>query len=82
MVFPCMSKRHIKKSREGGGRRVLPQDEIWHNAQHVSNELPYSKVASAYVDAYRIADKVIQAKGYNKISWLRWEHPLWDLERL
>jgi hypothetical protein len=29
-------------------------------------ELPNSKVASAYAQAYRIADKVIQAKGDNK----------------
>jgi hypothetical protein len=61
-----MSKRHIQKSRECGGRRVLPEDEIWQNAQDVWKELPNSKVASAYVQAYRIADKVIQAKGGNK----------------
>jgi hypothetical protein len=65
-VFPCMSKRHTIKSRECGGRRVLPEDEIWQNAQDVWNKLPNSNVASAYVQAYRIADKVIQAKGDNK----------------
>jgi hypothetical protein len=57
-VFPCMSKRHTQKSRECGGHRVLPEN-VW-------KELPNSKVASAYVQAYRIADKVIQAKGDNK----------------
>jgi hypothetical protein len=66
LVFPCMSKRHTQKSRECGGRRVLPQDEIWQNAQNVWNELPNSKVASAYLHAYWIAEKVIQAKGNNK----------------
>jgi hypothetical protein len=65
-VFPCMSKRHTQKSRECGGSRVLPVDEIWENAEDVWKELPNSKVASAYVQAYRIADKVIQAKGDNE----------------
>jgi hypothetical protein len=31
-----------------------------------TNEPPNSKVASTYVHAYRIADKIIQAKGVNK----------------
>jgi hypothetical protein len=66
LVFPCMSKRHVQKYRACGGCRVLPQDEIWQNAQNVWNELPNSKVASAYFHAYRIVDKVIQAKGDNK----------------
>jgi ABC-type branched-subunit amino acid transport system substrate-binding protein len=45
---------------------VLPEDEIWQNAQDVWKELPNWKVASAYVQADRIADKVIQAKGDKK----------------
>jgi hypothetical protein len=53
-----MLKRHAQKSRECDGRRVLPEDEIWQNAQDVWTELPNSKLASAYVQAYRIADKV------------------------
>jgi ABC-type branched-subunit amino acid transport system substrate-binding protein len=61
-----MLKRNPKISREFGGRRVLPEDEIWQNARDVWKELPNSKVASAYVQAYRIADKVFQAKGDNK----------------
>jgi hypothetical protein len=53
--------------RRSPGTLVLPEDEIWQNAQDVWNELPNSKVASAYyVQAYRIADKVIQAKGDRK----------------
>jgi hypothetical protein len=42
-------------------------NEIWQNAEDVWKELPNSKVASAYAQAYRIADKVIQAKGNNKL---------------
>jgi hypothetical protein len=63
-VFP---KRHTQKSREYGGSRVLPEDEIWKNAEDLCNKLPNAKVAaSAYGQAYRIANKVIQAKGDNK----------------
>jgi hypothetical protein len=61
-----MSKRHIQKSRECGGRRVLPEDEMLQDAQDVWKELANSKVASAYFLASRIADKVIQAKGDHK----------------
>jgi hypothetical protein len=28
-VFPCMSKRHIQKCRESGGRRVMPETRKW-----------------------------------------------------
>jgi hypothetical protein len=45
---------------------MLPEDEIWQNAQDVWKELPNSKVASACAQAYRIAGKVIQANGDNK----------------
>ena len=64
-VFPCMSRRHIEKSREFGGIKVLSEDEIWDNANKVWNELPNYKIESAYIHAYRIANKVIQAKGDN-----------------
>jgi hypothetical protein len=60
-IFPCMSKRPIQKSREWEGRRVLPEDEIWQNAPDAWNEVPISKMASPYVQAYWIADKIIQA---------------------
>jgi hypothetical protein len=55
-------------SKGSGVRRspVLPEDEIWQNAQDVRKELPNSKVASSCIQAYRIADKLIQAKGDNK----------------
>ncbi len=65
-VFPCMSRHHINKSRECGGMKVLSQEEIWSNAQQVWTSLANSKVASAYIQAHRIAGKVIKAKGDNK----------------
>jgi hypothetical protein len=64
-VFPCMSRRHIDKCREVGGLKVLPEDDIWENAELVWNQLPNSKIASGYIQAYRIAEKVIRAKGNN-----------------
>ena len=62
--FP-LSRRHIEKCREVGGLKVLPENEIWDNAEAVWNELPNCKIASAYIQAYRIAEKVIRAKGSN-----------------
>ena len=41
----------------------MPEDGIWLNAQEVQINLHNDKVVSAYIQAYRIADKVIQAKG-------------------
>ena len=54
-VFPSMSRRHIDKSRECGGLHVLAEDQIWET----------DKISTAYVQAYRISDKVIKTKGYN-----------------
>ena len=64
-VFPCMSKRHTEASRNTGGSKVLSPDEIWENAMQVWKKLPNSKIASAYIQAYRIAGKVIKEKGDN-----------------
>jgi hypothetical protein len=48
-------------------RSITPAEFLGsENAEDVWKELPNSKVASAYVQAYRIADKVIQAKGDNE----------------
>lgn len=60
-----MSKRHTHKSRATGGLRVLTEDEIWETAKEVWEALPSSKIASGYIQAYRIADKVIESKGSN-----------------
>jgi hypothetical protein len=51
------------------------EDETWQNAEDTWKQLPSSKVASAYVQAYRIADKVIQAKGNNKLLVSGGKHP-------
>lgn len=69
-AFPCLSRRHIQKCRQAGGLKVLPQNDIWNNARELWNkELPNCKIASGYIRAYRVADKVIRAKGSN--SFLR-----------
>jgi hypothetical protein len=65
-VFPCMSRRHSSKCRESGGLKVLSEAEIWTNAESVWKELPNCNIASGYIQAYRIAKKVIEEKGDNK----------------
>ena len=64
-VFPNMSKRHTQLSRDREGLKVLSEDEIWEAAEKVWRSLPECKIASGYVQAYRIAAKVIAAKGGN-----------------
>jgi hypothetical protein len=65
-VFPCMSKGHSDKSRKSGGLKVLSEAEIWKNAESMWKELPNCKVASGYIQAYRISEKVMKEKGDNK----------------
>ena len=64
-VFPAMSRRHIALARSMGGLRVLNEDEIWAAAEKVWRDLPSCKIASGYVQAYRIAEKIIKVKGDN-----------------
>jgi hypothetical protein len=64
-VFPCMSRRHTALSRMTGGLKVLTEDEIWKNAETVWNELPSSKIASAFIQASRIAKEIIKQNGDN-----------------
>ena len=64
-VFPNMSKRHTSLCRDQEGLKVLEEDEIWDAAEEVWRTLPECKIASAYVQAYRIAAKVIKEKGSN-----------------
>ena len=59
-VFPAMSKRHISMCRDQHGLRVLKPDEIWTAAAEVWDELPCHKIAQAFVQANRIAKKVIK----------------------
>ena len=65
-VFPAMSKRHISMCRSQHGLRVLSPDEIWAAAEEVWNNLPSHKIANAFVQANRIARKVIKSGGDNK----------------
>jgi hypothetical protein len=64
-VFPNMSRRHIAESRKCDGLKVLSEAEIWENAENVWNNLPNHQVASVYIQAHRIANKVIKAAGDN-----------------
>ena len=65
-VFPAMSKRHISMCRDQHGLRVLKPDEIWTAAAEVWEKLPCHKIAQAFVQANRIAKKVIKNGGDNK----------------
>ena len=64
-VFPCMSKRHTQLSRDHHGMGVLTEKQIWIAAEKVFKQLPSSKIASGFIQAYRLADKIIQHSGDN-----------------
>ena len=65
-VFPALSRRHCEKARSNNGMRMLQSNEIWDTAQKVWDDLPSAKIASGFVQAYQICQKVIQQKGSNK----------------
>ncbi len=65
-VFPGMSRRHCSLARDRGGLHVLKEDEIWAAANDVWHQLPSCKIASGFVQAHRIAQKVINASGGNE----------------
>ena len=52
--------------RDQHGFRVLKEDEIWEAAEEVWRKLPSSKIAQAFVQAHRIAKKVVKNDGGNK----------------
>ena len=64
-VFPAMSRRHTALARARGGLCVLKEDEIWAAAEQVWHDLPSSKIASGYIQAFRIAKKVVEVRGDN-----------------
>jgi hypothetical protein len=64
-VFPNMSRRHAKLAREHHGPHMLTEDEIWTTAEKVWRDLEHSKIASGFIQAHRIASKVIDAAGDN-----------------
>ena len=65
-VFPCMSRRHCSLARRRKGLRVLKENEIWDAAVEIWDGLESAKIASAYVQAHRIAKRVIDAGGSNE----------------
>jgi hypothetical protein len=65
-VFPCMSRRHCALARRTGGCKVLSEDHIWSAAEKVWRGLESAKIAAAYVQAHRIAAKVIKNDGSNR----------------
>ena len=64
-VFPCMSKRHTQLSRDNHGMHVLTEEQIWNAAKRVYKDLPSSKIASGFIQAYRLAAKIIKHGGDN-----------------
>ena len=64
-VFPCISRRHTQLAREHNGLRMLTEDQIWDTAKSVCDRLPSSKVASGFIQAHWIAQRVIEFQGSN-----------------
>jgi len=64
-VFPCMSRRHTQLAREQNGLRMLTEDQIWDTAKSVWDRLPSSKIASSFIRAQRITQRVIEFDGSN-----------------
>ena len=60
-----MSRCHSNLSRREGGMKMLTENEIWRAAMQVWEEIPCAKIASAYVQANRIARRVIKMGGSN-----------------
>jgi hypothetical protein len=59
-VFPAMSRRHTALARARGGLCVLKEDEIWAAAEQVWHDCPSSKIALGYIQAFRLAKKVVK----------------------
>jgi hypothetical protein len=65
-VFPGMSRRHCNLARDRGSFNVWKEDQIWAAANDVWHVLPRCKIASGFVQAHQIAQKVIDASGENE----------------
>ena len=59
-VFPNMSRRHTQLARDNYGMHVLKEDEIFDVAQQVYDNLPSSKIASGFIQAHRLAKRIIE----------------------
>ena len=60
-----MSKQHAMLCRDREGLKVLTEDQTWDAAEEVWMGLENWKIASACIQAHRIAKKAIVAKGNN-----------------
>ena len=50
-------------SRDYHGLRVLTENEIWNAAEQVFKKFPSSKIASGFIQAYMLCDKIIEHRG-------------------
>ena len=64
-VFLNMSRRHNQLARDNYGMHVLKEDEIFDVAQQVYDNLPSSKIASGFIQAHRLAKRIIEHGGDN-----------------
>jgi hypothetical protein len=65
-VFPGTPRRHCNLARDCGSLHVLKEDKIGAAANDFWHQLPSCKIASGFVQAHRIAQKVINASGGNE----------------
>lgn len=64
-IFPAMSRRHSHIVRSLHGTRIVKGDEIWESAVRVWDVYPSCKIANAFVQTRRIAEKIVKSKGGN-----------------
>ena len=55
-----------KRRTTTAGKHVLSENDIWEIVLEVWEKLQSSEIASAYVQAYRIAGKLVEAEGGNE----------------
>ena len=65
-VFPAMSRRHSEWARKMVGTSVISHNHIWEMALEVYNSMPNCKIASAFIQYWRIMSLVIKSKGSNE----------------
>ena len=65
-VFPAMSRRHSEWARKMVGTSVISTDQIWDTAEDVYDSMPNCKIASAFIQYWRIMGLVIKAGGSNE----------------
>ena len=65
-VFLAMSRRHSEWARKMVGTSVISTDQIWDTAEDVYDSMPNCKIASAFIQYWRIMGLVIKAGGSNE----------------